>query len=146
MKKRKLLHKNKQRGSIFTYVEGDRSFMRRQEQLGMVLLLFIIVAAGCGSKSNSNVDIQTPAASAGTSEASVKAQELFKKTNCISCHGVDLSGRVGPKTNLQKVGTTMTKEQIAQQIREGGGGMPVYKSKLTDEEINLLTDWLSAKK
>jgi cytochrome c551 len=122
----------------------DESDMCRQARLGIFMIIFIMTA-GCGSKTNLQAGSQTPAAAAETSEANVRAAELFKKINCISCHGVDLSGRVGPKTNLQKIGATTTREQIAHQIREGGGGMPAYKAKLTEKEVTLLADWLSTK-
>ncbi|MBP1992361.1 c-type cytochrome [Paenibacillus eucommiae] len=118
----------------------------------LILMLLVTALSACGAaspKPQTGGD-KSPGASstpsAETNEAFVKAEELFQKTNCISCHGVDLSGRIGPTTNLQKIGASKTKEQIADQIRNGGGGMPVYKSKLTDDEINLLTEWLFSKK
>jgi cytochrome c551 len=111
----------------------------------------VISLTACGTAKNTPNQGNagpSPAASAAPSSDSkyVKAEELFKKTNCISCHGVDLSGRVGPKTNLQKIGSAYTPEQISNQIRGGGGGMPGYESKLTADEIQLLTVWLSSKK
>ncbi|SEC51105.1 cytochrome c [Paenibacillus sp. GP183] len=113
---------------------------------------FVIISlTACGTTKNTpnpeNAGPSTAASLAPSSDSKyVKAEELFKKTNCISCHGVDLSGRVGPKTNLQKIGAAYTPEQIANQIRGGGGGMPGYEHKLTADEIQLLTDWLSSKK
>jgi cytochrome c551 len=118
--------------------------------LGAACLVVISLTA-CGTAKNTpnqgNAQ-PSPASSAAPSSDNkyVKAEELFKKTNCISCHGVDLSGRVGPKTNLQKIGSTHTPEQISDQIRGGGGGMPGYERKLTADEIQMLTDWLSSKK
>jgi cytochrome c551 len=124
--------------------------MRIQIGLVAAACLLVMSLAACGSASDpsnqGSSNPQSPSASVSPGPESVKAQELFQKTNCISCHGVDLAGRVGPKTNLQKVGSTMTQEQIASQIRNGGGGMQAYQNKLTPEEIDLLAGWLSSKK
>ena len=67
------------------------------------------------------------------------------KANCVSCHGSDLQGRVGPNTNLQKVGARMSEEEIVQQIEQGEGSMQPFKGKLTDEEIAGLAAWLAGK-
>jgi cytochrome c551 len=122
--------------------------MRKSVWMLVIASFLIISLAACGAAPKQGNAEQSPAASAvpspETNEAYVKAAELFKKT--ISCHGVDLSGRVGPTTNLQKVGASMTKEQITNQIHNGGGGMPAYQAKLTADEIDLLAVWLSSKK
>jgi cytochrome c551 len=72
------------------------------------------------------------------------------KANCVSCHGTGLQGRVGPATNLQKVGSRMSAADIAEQIEQGGrskgGSMPSFKDALTAEEIAGLSDWLAEKK
>jgi cytochrome c551 len=110
----------------------------------------VLALAACAS--GSGAAPKAPASPAATTAAQesnpayVKAQELFTANKCISCHGVGLEGKAGPKTNLQKVGSMLSKEEIANQIKNGGGGMPVYKNKLSDEEVGLLTDWLSSKK
>ncbi|MEW9700970.1 cytochrome c [Paenibacillus sp. SI8] len=112
--------------------------------IGIALVLFL---AACGGGSGSKASVTPAATMAPESDpAYVKAQELYTTNKCISCHGVDLAGKVGPKTNLQKVGSTMSKEAIANQIKNGGGGMLPYKNKLSDEEVELLSDWLSSKK
>jgi len=115
--------------------------------LAIAPMLLILAACGGGSGSGAAKPSTSPSATAAeTNPAYVKAQEMFETNRCISCHGVNLEGRAGPKTNLQKVGSTFSKEQIANQIKNGGGGMPGYKSKLSDEEVSQLTDWLSSKK
>ncbi|NEW08056.1 cytochrome c [Paenibacillus sp. SYP-B3998] len=110
----------------------------------------VLALAACGSGSGITPKAPvSPSASADTQESNpayVKAQESFTVNKCISCHGVDLAGKVGPKSNLQKVGATMSEEQITNKIKNGGGGMPAYKTKLTEEEVGLLADWLSSKK
>ncbi|WP_246239485.1 c-type cytochrome [Paenibacillus anseongensis] len=114
----------------------------------LVLAPMVLALAACGGASGGEATPKPPAATAASESnpAFVKAQELFTANKCISCHGVDLAGRAGAKTNLQKVGSQMTKEQIASQIKNGGGGMPAYSTKLSEEEVGQLSDWLSSKK
>ncbi|GGD47217.1 c-type cytochrome [Paenibacillus nasutitermitis] len=94
--------------------------------------LFIVVISACGS-SSSELDGPT---------------EVVKiaRNNCISCHGTELQGKMGPDTNLQLVGKRLSKEQIAEQIRTGGDSMPAFESRLSAEEIEGLAAWLSGKK
>jgi cytochrome c551 len=126
--------------------------MFKQTWLLSAACVAVISLAACGTAKNApnpgNVQPTSAAAlpAPSSDSKSTAAEALFKKTNCISCHGVDLSGRVGPKTNLQQIGAAYTAEQISTQIRFGGGGMPGYERKLTADEIALLTDWLSSKK
>ncbi|MBB6637048.1 c-type cytochrome [Cohnella thailandensis] len=71
------------------------------------------------------------------------AAEQIYKSNCLSCHGDQLQGRVGPE--LARVGSEMAKEQIYKQIAQGGGGMPKYENKLSEEQLIILTNWLASK-
>ncbi|MFD2115407.1 c-type cytochrome [Paenibacillus yanchengensis] len=74
------------------------------------------------------------------------------RNNCISCHGTDLQGRIGPGTNLQKIGARLSKEEISDTIANGvidangGYSMKPHKDKLTAEEMDRLSEWLSKKK
>ncbi|SFJ48101.1 cytochrome c551 [Paenibacillus sp. UNC496MF] len=92
----------------------------------------LLMLGGCGS-------------SAKTTIGSADAPQVFK-SNCVSCHGTDLQGRMGASTNLTKVGKRMTKDQIEKQIKQGGGGMPAFNGRLSDAQIDELASWLSAKK
>jgi cytochrome c551 len=118
---------------------------------GLFLLLSAAGAlAGCGGGNTGGQPFGggknnpgNPAeAMAGASE---QTQAIYKQ-NCISCHGGTLEGRVGPATNLQKVGSRLSKEQIVKQITNGGNGMPAFGSKLKPEETDALAEWLAGKK
>ncbi|PQP84008.1 cytochrome C [Paenibacillus sp. PCH8] len=74
---------------------------------------------------------------AGQAEALVKA-------NCISCHGDQLQGGVGPA--LANIGSQDDVEKIYSTIVKGKGGMPSFKGKLQDEEISNIAMWLAEKK
>lgn len=100
----------------------------------LAFLSIALLLAGCGSKQEGTID-----------GASASVDALYKK-NCLSCHGGKLEGRVGPDTNLTKVGGKLSREQIAAQIANGGGTMPGFKQFLNESEISALADWLSTKK
>lgn len=63
-------------------------------------------------------------------------------TNCGSCHtfaDAGTSGTVGP--NLDQ--TKPTFQRASTQIKNGGGGMPAFDGRLTDEQIRALARYLS---
>lgn len=97
--------------------------------------------AGCGGSAGTGRN----AAGGPLAKADEQVQALYKNT-CLSCHGANLEGRVGPSTNLQHVGGRLTQEQIAKQITNGGGGMPGFGAKLKPDEVAALAAWLAATK
>lgn len=103
----------------------------------LAALSSIFLLAGCGESPNS---VSSPELDGPES-----VMEVYK-SNCLSCHGTDLQGKMGPTTDLTKVGARRTIEQITEQISEGGGGMPSYSSRLTEDEIKGLAGWLAEKK
>jgi hypothetical protein len=70
--------------------------------------------------------------------------ESFHNSPFISCHGVNLEGKMGP--NLQKIGAVLNKDQILKKIQNGGGVMPAFQKRLEANEIQALAEWLSLKK
>lgn len=93
-------------------------------------------SAGCGSQK---------AAKPKPLDGPKEAVELYRQ-NCLSCHGAELEGQMGPRTNLQKVGASLTQEQIRNQIANGGGGMPAQSKRLTPQQIETLAAWLATRK
>lgn len=70
--------------------------------------------------------------------------QIFQRATCATCHAPDLSGN----PSLLGIGDSYDKEQILAVIHEGTGSMPdQYQANidagLTDEEIDVLADWLS---
>ncbi|MCA0755859.1 cytochrome c [Paenibacillus sp. N4] len=94
----------------------------------------IIIIIGCGVGKES-----------GALDGPAEVMAVYK-ANCVNCHGTELQGKIGPKTNLQEVGKRMSAADITGQIERGGETMPPFKDRLTDEQIAGLAEWLAGKK
>jgi cbb3-type cytochrome c oxidase subunit III len=73
--------------------------------------------------------------------ASADDPKALFTSNCASCHTfatAGAKGTVGP--NLDQ--SSATSEAIAEQIRNGGGGMPPFEGQLTDEQIQALAKFV----
>lgn len=98
----------------------------------------LLLLAGCGGNNDAANNEENN--NNGGNVAAADAESIYKQ-NCVACHGADLKGQ-----NLATVGSRLSKEQIEEKIRKGGGGMIAFESKLNDAEITALTDWLAEKK
>ena len=58
----------------------------------------------------------------------------------VMCKGKDLSSHTSKCAVMPNCAKSGTK------IKNGGGGMPVYNTKISEEDIGLLSDWLNSKK
>ena len=104
--------------------------MKPRLVVAAVLLAFV---AGCGG---SDEDSSSPPASAGGGE------QLFKD-NCSACHtlaAAGASGKVGPNLDQLKPGPDL----VTSQVNSGGGAMPSFKGKLTDDQIKQIADYVSS--
>ncbi|OUM96365.1 MAG: hypothetical protein BAA02_14575 [Paenibacillaceae bacterium ZCTH02-B3] len=109
------------------------------------LLALAVLATGvaaCGGSGGSGAS-GGKSASGGLPDGPAETIELYR-SNCLVCHGPDLSGNMGPSTDLTKVGARLDRDAIRQRIVEGGGSMPAFGDKLSAEDIDALTDWLAA--
>lgn len=106
--------------------------------LGVGLLLFNLPG-----KEESVAD-KPPSVEIPDTPADASAAEDLYKANCVGCHGDQMQGGMGP--NLQKVGGTLSKDKIYNQILKGGGGMPAFQEQLSDDQIINIASWLSTKK
>jgi mono/diheme cytochrome c family protein len=100
--------------------------------LGIAAVLVALLAAGCGGG-----DEEEPAAPSGGGGG----QQLFSD-NCASCHtlaAAGASGKVGPDLDQVQPGPDL----ITTQVKNGGGGMPAFKGKLTDDQIKQIADYVS---
>jgi cytochrome c551 len=110
-----------------------------------LLLLAAAAISGCSNGGAKQDNMASSGPGAHVTSAPELVQSVYK-TNCMSCHGNNLEGRVGPKTNLQQVGARLDKDKLLKQIQNGGNGMPAFASKLKPEEAAALAEWLASKK
>jgi mono/diheme cytochrome c family protein len=95
-------------------------------------VLLTAFAAGCGGGGEEPAD---PAPAAGD------AAKLFSD-NCGNCHvlaAAGAAGKVGPDLDQVKPGPDLVKTQVA----NGGGGMPAFRGKLSDEQIQQIADYVA---
>lgn len=103
--------------------------MKLRLTLAAVLVAFV---AGCGG---SDADTNAPATASG-------GEKLFTD-NCSSCHtlaAAGASGSVGPNLDQLRPGPDL----VTSQVNSGGGAMPSFKGKLTDDQIKQIADYVSA--
>ena len=104
--------------------------MKLRLTLAALLVAFV---AGCGGSSEDSNN--APAASSG-------GEKLFTD-NCSSCHtlaAAGASGKVGPNLDQLRPGPDL----VTSQVNTGGGAMPSFKGKLTDDQIKQIADYVSA--
>ena len=100
--------------------------------LPLAAVIVALIAAGCGGG-----DEEEPAAPSGGGGG----QQLFVD-NCGNCHtlaAAGATGKVGPDMDQLQPGP----ELVTSQVENGGGGMPAFKGKLTDDQIKQIADYVS---
>lgn len=88
------------------------------------------ILAGC-SGGESDTTKQTENSEQKLDETLVATGEKIAKSNCIGCHGSDLSGDLGPDLR----NTPLTKEQIVQVLIKGGKTMPPASANGNEEAV-----------
>ena len=118
-------------------------------KLGLVLLLsaLALAVAGCGggddegsATTSGGAAATEPAATGGDDAADGAA--VFASAGCKNCHtlkAAGATGNVGP--NLDEL--MPDEEQVAVQVANGGGGMPAFGDKLSDEQIEAVAQYVS---
>ena len=102
--------------------------MKTRASIAAVLVALI---AGCGGGDDGD---SAPAAGGG--------EKLFTD-NCANCHtlaAAGAKGQVGPNLDQLRPGPDL----VTSQVNNGGGGMPPFKGKLTDDQIKQIADYVSA--
>jgi cytochrome c551 len=106
----------------------------------------LLLPGGCGDEAEQGTAATTPAApeTTATSPASTPTQTagdpaaLFAD-NCSGCHDADGSGGRGPDLRGED-----DVDGIAEQVRQGGDGMPSFAGELTDAQIEALAAYVAA--
>jgi mono/diheme cytochrome c family protein len=112
--------------------------MRRLALL-LAALVLVVGAASCGGGEDETAAPETVEGTVPTEEAPAegdpaKGKELYASAGCGGCHVFEpagSSGTVGPSLDDSNVSS----EDAFQQIKNGGGGMPAFGDRLSDQEI-----------
>lgn len=97
------------------------------------------------TNTNNVPDIQPGA----TANETASAKNIYME-KCVKCHKedgtggkIEIEGEVIKAANLTAARVKKDKdEELIDQIKEGGDGMPAYKNKLTDEQIKDLVKFI----
>ncbi|CAM3301041.1 cytochrome c551 [Filibacter tadaridae] len=112
-----------------------------KNKLLAVLFGAALVLGACGGDKADEKD-DGAATTDDNATASVDAEEVVN-AKCITCHGGNLEGAMGPK--LSDIGSRMSEDEIHGIIENGTkGGMPAGLIK--GEELDAVAKWLSEKK
>ena len=107
--------------------------MARPLALLAVLALVALPLAACGGDGGGGGEDSGPppqqVVDRGDSSAGV---EVFAQ-NCAACHGGDGEGGSGPPLAGEEAYTSA--DAVVDQIRNGGGGMPAFGDRLSDQEL-----------
>jgi mono/diheme cytochrome c family protein len=92
----------------------------------LLLSLLIVVVAACS----------------GPPDEDATGIEIYRQL-CSSCHGVDLSGGVGPGLGSGSFSESMSDEVLTQVISRGRGSrMPAFSRTLSDAQMDRLVSYL----
>lgn len=108
--------------------------MKRWVVIGWVFMLLLLSGCGTGKEQSAK-----PEAGGAVKPENALAETLYQK-NCLSCHGGNLQGGMGP--DLRTIGASLGSEDIQAIIENGKGKMPQFKSRLDEKEIAELANWL----
>ncbi|MGB7999433.1 MAG: cytochrome c [Anaerobacillus sp.] len=114
-----------------------------------LMLLFSLAACGTGNESGNENSMNNSKgneeASDGDSESAgeydAEAAKATYKRNCLSCHGDNLQGKVGPK--LADIGSRLSKDEILTTIQNGKGQMPGNILNGDKEKEENVANWLA---
>ena len=106
---------------------------RRIAVVLLVLALGVGVAA-CGDDDENGADTTATETDGTTDETTTEAGRSIFVEQCGVCHTLSDAGTTGT-TGPSLDGRGLSEDEVEQQVREGGGGMPAFEDTLEDDEI-----------
>jgi mono/diheme cytochrome c family protein len=117
----------------------------------VALASLALALAGCGGDDGDEAAPPPPPAPTETTgtetetetdDESADGAAVFASAGCGSCHTFTPAGSsasIGP--NLDD--TALSADEIEEQVRAGGGGMPAFEGDLTDDEIDAVSEYVA---
>ncbi|AXH98482.1 cytochrome c [Sporosarcina sp. PTS2304] len=112
-----------------------------KKQLLATLFGAALVLGACGGSDDSSAPADDATNDNGAATTDVDAEAVVQQ-NCASCHGGNLEGGMGPA--LDKIGGTLSQDEIHDVIVNGKGAMP--PGIIKGEEADAVAAWLAEKK
>jgi mono/diheme cytochrome c family protein len=111
--------------------------------LVLVAAALLLGLAACGGDDDDESAQTTPAATdGGGGGGGADGAAVFASAGCGGCHTLEAagsSGATGP--NLDDLQPSV--EEVEEQVRNGGGGMPAFGDQLSDAEIEAVATYVS---
>jgi mono/diheme cytochrome c family protein len=121
--------------------------MYRWIAVALLALMLGVGLAACGEDDENGdtttTETTTETTTDETDETTTAAGRVVFIDRCGACHTLSeagTTGTVGPGLD----DTTLSEDEIADQVREGGGGMPAFEGDLSDEEIESVAAYVAA--
>jgi cytochrome c553 len=108
--------------------------MKRRLFSAGVILVFALAASACGSSKNGG-------GSSSDAAKKLPGAKVFASAGCAGCHTLKVAGakgQVGPNLDELKP----DESTVARQVRNGGNGMPSFKSRLSGTQIAQVADFV----
>lgn len=102
-----------------------------KRKLLALLMGTTLALAACGGNDNASKEVTETG----------DAEKLYSQ-NCAQCHGQNLEGGVG--TELAKIGSKLSQDEIEKIIADGVGAMP--ENLLKGDDAKTVAEWLAGKK
>jgi mono/diheme cytochrome c family protein len=112
--------------------------------IGVLSVVLLLAAGGCGGGDDeAATTAANTAAATGTGETSeVSGADVFASAGCGNCHTLAAAGSAGSMgPNLDDLAPS--RETVAEQVRNGGGGMPAFADQLSDAEIDAVAQFVA---
>lgn len=120
--------------------------------IALALMLAVLGVAGCGGDDDDESEGAATATVADTAGSATGGEDtggaadgaaVFASAGCGNCHtlaAANASGNVGPNLDELMPDT----EQVAEQVKSGGGGMPAFEDQLSEDEIQAVAEYVSS--
>jgi mono/diheme cytochrome c family protein len=117
-----------------------------------VLAALVFALAGCGGDDDDGdeagqtgttaAQTDTETGETGTVGGEANGEAVWASAGCGVCHTLEAAGSTGTTgPNLDEV--QPAQDQVAEQVREGGGGMPAFGDRLSDDEIQAVAEYVA---
>jgi mono/diheme cytochrome c family protein len=108
---------------------------RTSRQTGLVVLLLALAAALAGVSAASGAKAADP-------DMLTQGRQLFTDWGCGSCHVLKDAGGAGHVGPALDGNASLSKAFVANRVLNGQGAMPGFAGAMTDEEVELLSDYV----